>query len=131
MPKYTTILLSKLISETDVTGSNIVFSNVDGHEEGGRERKLNEPSIAASGYMVIIARLVSVADNDEDEEGKVKTNLLIVVPLFALSGPALFVTDDPLSALSFSDIDVESERSDERIHAETIRTLIERYKEKK
>lgn len=44
--------------------------------EGGRERRLNEPSIAASGYMVIIARLVSVAGNDdEDEEGKVKTNL--------------------------------------------------------
>lgn len=43
---------------------------------GGRERRLNEPSIAASGYMVIIARLVSVAGNDdEDEEGKVKTNL--------------------------------------------------------
>lgn len=44
--------------------------------EGERERRLNEPSIAASGYMVIIARLVSVAGNDdEDEEGKVKTNL--------------------------------------------------------
>lgn len=98
MSKYTTIPLSKIISET-VTGDNIVFCNVDG-QEGGRERKLNEPSIAASGYMVIIARLVSVADNDEDEEGKVKTNLLIVVPLFTLSGPALFVTDDPLSALS-------------------------------
>jgi len=66
------ILLSKIISETDVTGSNIV-SDADGHREGGRERRVNEPSIAASGYMVIIARLVSVADNgDEDEREKLK-----------------------------------------------------------
>jgi len=67
------ILLSKIISETDVTGSNIVLSDADGHRERGRERRVNEPSIAASGYMVIIARLVSVADNgDEDEREKLK-----------------------------------------------------------
>lgn len=51
--------------------------------------------------------------------------------MFVLSGLALFVTGDPLSALSFSDIDVESERSSEQLRAETIRTLIELYKEKK
>lgn len=43
--------------------------------------------------------------------------------MFALSGPPLFVTDDPLSPLY--DADVESKRSSGWVRAETIRTLIE------
>lgn len=76
MPKYITILLSEIISKTDVIGGNIVLSDATEHREGGKGRRwLNELSIAASGYMVIIARLVSVVDNDdENEKGKVKTN---------------------------------------------------------
>lgn len=43
--------------------------------------------------------------------------------MFALSGPPLFVTDDPLSPLW--DADVESKGSSGWVRAETIRTLIE------
>ena len=75
-----------------------------GRAERGGQRRLNEPSIAASGYMVIIARLVSVADNDdEDEREKLKRISPNCRPLVhSLAGPALFVTDDPLSTLSLS-----------------------------
>lgn len=125
----------KIISETDVTGGNIVLSDANGDRERGRERRLNEPSIAASGYMVIIARLMSVADNDdEDEREKLKRISPNCRPLVhSLGSRVVCHRRSSLGSLflSLSDIDVESERSSERIRAETIRTLIELHKEKK
>lgn len=83
--------------------------------------------------MVIIARLVSVADNDdEDEREKLKRISPNCRPLVhSLGSRVVCHRRSSLGFLSFSDIDVESERSSVRVRAETIRTLTELYKEKK
>lgn len=64
------ISLSSTIAETDVSSGYTVLSVAE-RREGKRVRGHNESSIAASGYIVIIARSVSVVD-DKDEREKLK-----------------------------------------------------------
>lgn len=93
-------------------------------------RGRNESSIAASGYIVIIARSVSVVDDDDEyEREKLKRISPNCRPLVHSFGSD--VVCHRRSCLFLSDVDVESERSSGRVRTETIRTLIEFHKEKK
>lgn len=92
-------------------------------------RGRNEFSIAASGYIVIIARSVSAVDDDEDEREKLKRISPNCRPLVHSLGSG--VVCHRRSSLFPSDVDVESERLSGRVRTETIRTLIEFHKEKK
>lgn len=106
-----------------------VLSDVLLHREGKRVRERNESSIAASGYIVIIARLVSAADDGEDEREKLKRISPNCRPLVQSLGSG--VVCHRRSCLFLSDVHVESERSSGWVRTETIRTLIELHKEKK